>query len=278
MAERSKLRQLCDEGGFAAFYTQKGYFVKVKPVYQIDKVKFCFVEKGKKGSGFDIYVDTDEFDLLCDDILSERMAKQIQKENSEYPSAWKYVTGEKGNKSVAIGKSKNGGVVIHGAVIGEKKMNAFVPCTYNDLRKMAKNYQRFSQGYWNEICDEFRKGYADTQKYFKGVAEDDEISVEAPVEVPTEKPAEKPIQKKVNFAKFSAFQALPFQKSDGYGVKVVKDGVGYVMSISGADMTDRVKLLIEKIDQVHAKGGSVGFTCEYTEMKDGNLKFIKLAS
>lgn len=154
---KSKLRAMLEQGCIAECYTLNGYFVKVYPCFEIDKVKFSFVMKGKKGEGFDIYVDTDDFSLLCDDIESFRMAQKISKDAGQYPGAWKYTTGENGALSVAIGKSQKGGIVVQGRN-GNTKVNAFVPLTgYNDLRKMGFLYDILSgkkpvTGYYAELA------------------------------------------------------------------------------------------------------------------------------
>ena len=48
--KESKMRRMLRSGCIAEFYTLSGYFVKVYPCFPIDKVKFAFVEKGKKGA------------------------------------------------------------------------------------------------------------------------------------------------------------------------------------------------------------------------------------
>ena len=160
MANKSKMRSMLEQGCIAEWYTLKGFFLKLYPCFEIDKVKFSFVMKGKKGEGFDVYVDTDDFSLLCDDILSLRMATKIACDKGEYPSAWTYATGENGALSVAIGKSQKGGVVVQGRN-GNTKANAFVPLTdYNELRKMAFLYnilsgKELTTRYYAELVDAF---------------------------------------------------------------------------------------------------------------------------
>ena len=63
-------------GQFAEFYTLNT-FVRVYTAFGIDKVKMSFVTKGQHGQGCDVYVDTDVFDILCDDILSGDLRKLI---------------------------------------------------------------------------------------------------------------------------------------------------------------------------------------------------------
>lgn len=147
-------RKEATEGTIASFYTLNGWFVKVYQAYNIDKVKFSFVKKGEHGNGFDIYVDIDEFDNLCDEILSGQLFVKIQNETGDYPSSWKYVTGEKGSKELAIGKGQGQNfAVIQGRDKG-KKLNAFVGIAdYNKLKNMAKWFRRSSEKYISEMCN-----------------------------------------------------------------------------------------------------------------------------
>lgn len=158
---KSKVRAMLEQGCIAEWYTLNGYFVKIYLCPEIDKVKFSFVMKGKKGEGFDVYVDALRFSLLCDDISSLRMARKISKDAGQYPGAWKYTTGENGALSVAIGKSQKGGIVIQGRN-GNTKTNAFVPLTdYNDLREMAFLHDILSgkkpvEGYYADLVEIYR--------------------------------------------------------------------------------------------------------------------------
>ena len=161
----SKMRKMLQDGAIAQWYTLNGWFVRIYPALGIDKVRFSFVEKGKQGTGFDVYVDTLDFQLLCDDIKSGMMRRLIAEDKGQYPAAWTYRTGENASKTIAIGKSRNGGVLISGSD-NMKKMRGNIPLTgYDDLREMALLFDvitgRYAgSGYWNEI----REFYEDCQK------------------------------------------------------------------------------------------------------------------
>jgi len=165
--KESKLRTLLKEGCIAAFYTEKGYFVKIKLALSIDKVGFSFVKKGEKGAGFDIYVDTDKFDLLCDDIRNGNFYKKIVEDTkSDYPEAWKYTTGDNGSKYIAIGKGQKG-IVIQGKDNNTKK-NAFVMVgSYEDLKCMAKWYARCSKSYYDGLVNICLEAIDKNSRYFK---------------------------------------------------------------------------------------------------------------
>ena len=155
---------LMKSGCIAAFYTLKGYFIKVKPALGIDKVVFSFVEKGTSGSGFDIYVDVDDFDLLCDSILNRELLKKLQDSNQE-KAAWDYTTGEKGSKQLTIFKGNNG-IVIHGYDASKKK-NANVAVRYDRLIIMAKWHRRVAFRYFDQMANLCIQAMERNSDYFK---------------------------------------------------------------------------------------------------------------
>lgn len=146
------------EGVFAEFYTLKGWFLRVKQAYAIDRVQFAFVKKDTGGKGFNIYVDMDSFDLLCDDILSGAMRQRIDADNGNYPKAWEKIVGKDGQYVLAIGKGQRQPVVIQGRDTKYKQNdgmgNAFVGIgSYDELRVMAKWFKRTSKSYYEKMAD-----------------------------------------------------------------------------------------------------------------------------
>lgn len=151
---------LMRSGCLAAFYTLNGYFLKVKPAFGIDKVMFSFVQKGSQGQGFDVYMDIDRFDNLCDMILSRELDRKLDGSSQQNP-AYSYVTGQNGAKQLSIFAGK-AGVVIHGWY-AEKKLNANVPVQTDELRTMAKWFRRICGKYYEELtgyCLEAMNGNA----------------------------------------------------------------------------------------------------------------------
>ena len=162
---KSKRLSYAEEGLLNAAYTLNKWFVKIKPVYNIDKVKFCFVLKGTGSSkSFDVYMDLDEFDLWMDDVMSYRMKSTIDAEaanGEKYPKTYKFITGDNGALSVGLCKSsENDGYVINGqgkhkengAYTGET-LKAFVPVSYNWLRITAKWFRRTSSKRFEFLAD-----------------------------------------------------------------------------------------------------------------------------
>ena len=138
------------DGTFYSFFTQK-YFLKIKQCFNIDKVLFSFVKKGTKGQSVDVYVDTDEFDLLCDMILNKSLKTAIDAENSIYPSSWVYNTGNSGQKSVAIGKGDKMPIVFQGKV--DKNYVLIGIDNYQRLIRMARIWKKLSKVYFEEIYE-----------------------------------------------------------------------------------------------------------------------------
>lgn len=107
-------------------YTLNGYFVRVYPIFRIDKVKFSFVKKNTSGKdAFDIYVDTWIFQNLCDDIESGAFMRKLINDTGDYPTAFQYTTGENASRHLSIGAGKSG-IVISGRVTGENPQNAMI--------------------------------------------------------------------------------------------------------------------------------------------------------
>ncbi len=162
----SDLRKLLLDGAIANFYTQDGYFIKVRPCLSIDKVKFSFVEKGSEGkNALDIYVGTEDFDNFCDEILSGVMYKKVQEDKGDFPNAWVYVTGTNGSKELHFGSGSMQPLVFQGR---DKinKFNAFVGVgNWDDVRNMAKMWRRISKPYWEELTETLYEAMAKIDEY-----------------------------------------------------------------------------------------------------------------
>lgn len=192
----SKLRKMLQGGCLLECYTLNNWFVKVQPVFRIDKVKIAFVEKGKKGSGFDIYVDTMKFNRLCKDIQSRVLERKIEADTtSDYPTAWVYKTGENGSLEVAIGKGRKG-ILFQGRVISKeesKRKTAIVPvASYEDLAIMADLWFMFSKEYMEELNTFFSEALIEISKYHNANEEVGEEYQETAAESNEPAPASEP--------------------------------------------------------------------------------------
>ena len=151
--DKSYIQKSAEKGAFMTLWG-KTWGLSVYPAYGIDKVKFSFIEVGAEGKGksFDIYVDTVRdgaqcFDNWAFDILNDRRFERVlaeeAKAGNKYPVAYKYVTGENGEKGVGICNSTAAGKYsFQGEIPGAdgKKVYANVQCNFNDLRRLAENF------------------------------------------------------------------------------------------------------------------------------------------
>ena len=177
----SKNMKAAKEGVLLEQYTLKGWFVKVKATaFAIDKVIFSFVKKGTNGSGFDVYMDIDKFDLWCDDILSGRVASVISAEKKagvKEPQTFKYVTGTDGAKYIGICPSTLDKVF--GTISGKgvdkngKTVFGYVPVSYDDLRVMAKRFQRIANIRYAALYEAYKKAILDNADHGNEAAEEE---------------------------------------------------------------------------------------------------------
>lgn len=149
---QSYLEEATERNAIFSAWTLK-WGIHVSPWYNKDKLKFSFVEVGKNGKGnsFDVYVDTIKFLGPCfykwaKDILSssrrfENILAQELKAGEKYPKHYKFVTGNKGNKSVGICNSQNGKYCINAtASINGKSTSANIPVDFSDLELLAEMF------------------------------------------------------------------------------------------------------------------------------------------
>ena len=180
--KQSKREQMATGGTLQSAFTERN-FVKFYPAYDIDKVKVAFVTKGSNGKGFDVYVDLDKFDLLCDDILTKELARKLAAEQAtaenKYPCSWEHITGDSGQKKVRISKGRKGGIVVIFGQNGKETMT--VPMSYDELRIMAKWFRRTSAGRFEELTRLTLEGMH--RFHFETTDEDEEnVSTEAVAE------------------------------------------------------------------------------------------------
>ena len=156
--KESKRLKMANEGVLNEQYTLNKWFVKVKPAYQIDRVCFSFVEKGKKGSGFDVYIDMDTFANWMEDVKSFSMHQIIENEKSQgkkYPDYYKFTTGTNACKTVGIGVStaNNAFATINGSFVSNgTTIYANVPVDYNWLRTLARWFLLTSEEWFRKTA------------------------------------------------------------------------------------------------------------------------------
>jgi hypothetical protein len=159
----------------------KKWGIHVRPWYSMDKLKFSFVDVGAKGKGdsFDIYMDIVKYGFPCfrkwsNDILGssrrfERIMADEAKNGEKYPNYYKYVTGEKGDKSVGIcNSSKGGNYVINASITRNgKKIFANIPIEFGDLQLLAENFER-TYADRQRVLDDYRaQAELETSSHYK---------------------------------------------------------------------------------------------------------------
>lgn len=314
-------RVSCAENGLIAEqYTQNGWFVKIKPIFSLDKknefaynrptILFSFVEKGKKGSGFDIYMDIDEFDLWADDVLDinrtfKRTIEAEAQAGQKYPETYKYVTGSNGEKSVGFCKStvKGAFATINGCTVKDgKKVFANVPVGYNWLRICMKWYRRVTAPYFNMMAEVTRKNMvsewykpqdSDTEEYKPDAPQGASKALETPksatnggnttnTQAVAEKPAteantkpQTPDSASVSYKTLEVVTSTPIQVFGQKGnlcfKAFTKDNKELPFVVVPAEIDAKYASSWEKFQSEATKGTKVKATLYYIEVNNRNL-------
>lgn len=150
--DKSYAMQTAEKGAFLSLWGEN-WGLSVYPAFDIDKLKFSFIDVGNNGKGksFDIYMDTIKdgavcFDNWAYDIQKGILLKQLAAEkaaNQQYPKAYLYSTGNNGEKTIGIANSRvEGKYIINASILVDgKKVFANVQLTFHDLRHLAENFQ-----------------------------------------------------------------------------------------------------------------------------------------
>lgn len=152
--------------------------LKIYPAYQIDKLKFSFIDKGSSGKGksFDIFVECRKSDAACFDnwaydILHNRLERVLAAEKQageKYPKTYAYTTGENAEKHVGIMNSTRGGYCINaGITVDNEKKYCNIPVSFHSLRYIAEMYQDTYALRKAELLDVWKKAYDEGKKYQK---------------------------------------------------------------------------------------------------------------
>lgn len=177
--EISYAEQAARDNSIFSAWTRK-WGIHVRPWYKMDKLKFSFVDVGTSGKGnsFDICMDVIKFGFPCfkkwaNDILSpsgrfEKMMALDAKDGEQFPKRYKYVTGEKGDKSIGICNGKNGGYVINASsMVNGKRVNANIPVDFGDLTVLAQNFENSYKGREEEISKLRKEAEENITKQYK---------------------------------------------------------------------------------------------------------------
>lgn len=100
--------EMAHEGQFSKEFTSKN-FISVREALSIDRIIFEGVPIGQKGqNSAAVYLPVDKMLALCLDIKSGVAKQKIDADTGAYPTAYQYVTGDKGSRVLSIGGGKFG--------------------------------------------------------------------------------------------------------------------------------------------------------------------------
>ncbi len=197
--EMSYAEEAAKDGSIFSAWTRT-WGLHIRPWYDKDKLKFSFVEVGQKGKGksFDIYMDIIKYGFPCfkkwaNDIKSpsrrfERILAAEAEAGEKYPKAYKYVTGEKGNKTIGICNSTNGSYCINASIMTDKgTVYANIPVDFGDLELIV---DAFNQGYAGRLVELEEYRFEKSEELAKYYEDHDNVSDKAVIADQFEVPAE----------------------------------------------------------------------------------------
>lgn len=203
MAEKT-YKTIIDQLGGGSILQSYGskYLVSVNPAPSIHKVRWSIVELNTGGKVYsNFFMSMEQMRQLCDEIEKGIASKKLAADKeSQYPSAYKYVTGENGSKKLNIGGGQKGiRVQIQENVDGkwDNKMSVISIADFVQMKFLFFLVTGLTltktNSYYSSLYDAFWKGEADRAKLHQKSFNDKEDSeyVEKATE---ENAAEKPVE------------------------------------------------------------------------------------
>ena len=161
-------KDMLKSGAILQVYGSKA-MLSVCPAPEIEKVRFSIVKLGTSGKdALDFYMSLDDMWLLINEIDSGIAARRITADNnSAYPGAYKYVTGENGSKRLNIGGGKKG-VRVQIQIQGQQPMMTIIQL--KDLAIMSLFYKIVMglipvSGFYQKYADAFWEGVEERKTY-----------------------------------------------------------------------------------------------------------------
>ena len=150
-------------------------FVSVNPAPDIDKCRFSVVKIGTDGKdALDFYLDVQDMRQLCEEFLGDATVAKRKLNadmSNQYPSAYRYVTGQNGSLELNIGAGDKGcRVQIRDKSQNNQKMSV-VP--FKNLREMAFGFYLvmglipvMKNSYYGKLYQAFWEGVEERNKLF----------------------------------------------------------------------------------------------------------------
>ena len=168
--------EMAKNGEFLREYG-KQYFIVASEAFDIGRVKWNMVPIGKGGKdGIVFYLTTEQMLSLCTEILNGIFAKKLAADTANYPSAYRFVTGEDGCLHLNIGGGKVGcRIQMQDA---SSKTNYMMAVSTEAVITMARKYMINSgytpvnnSAYYGQIVSAFEQGRKNRVKYRKSAPE-----------------------------------------------------------------------------------------------------------
>lgn len=184
MAEHKTIHETIKSGAIMQSYGSK-YLVTVSPAPSICKVKWSIVELNTGGKVYsNFFMDMELCRQLCDEIENGKASKKLAADmESQYPSAYKYVTGENGCKRLNIGGGQKGIRVQIQEKKGESWDNKMSVISPTDFLQMKFLFQltmglilTHKGSYYRNLYEEFWEGEEKRSEYFKKAYSENEDS------------------------------------------------------------------------------------------------------
>lgn len=180
------------KAGILAEVWSTTHLFKVTEALPIDRFKFIMVPKGQKGQNeLSFYLPAKKMRALCMEIHNKIAHKKIAADQGADPAAYKYVTGEKGSRTLLIGGGKYGCRV---RIINSGKAYT-VAMSMDELEDMAERFLMWTGlipttpgSHYHDQMMTFNEGRKDRINAFKKVSADElddapaDVADEAPVE------------------------------------------------------------------------------------------------
>lgn len=183
--------KMAHDGEFLREYG-KSNFVVVSEALSIGRVKWDMVPIGKKGqNGVVFYMTTEQMYALCREIISGKFEEKIKADTGNYPSAYKYATGEDAALKLNIGGGKVGcRIQMQDA---KNKVNYTMAVSMSAMEEMAKCYflntgliPLVPGSYYASVVSAFEEGRKERSKFRKPTAEEvgEAVDVNRTIEEP----------------------------------------------------------------------------------------------
>lgn len=184
--------EMARKGQFAKEYTTKN-FLSVRDALSIDRVVFEGVPIGQQGkNGATVWLPVDKMLALCLDIKSGVAKQKIDADNGPYPTAYQYVTGDKGSRVLTIGGGKFGCRVSVQNKAESKTQT--VALAYSVLEEMADRFLLWTgripvvaDSFYGKQVEAFNQGMAERVNN-RPAASDEELGEPEAQDEPAEAP------------------------------------------------------------------------------------------